>query len=125
MITVHRCYGMMKVYKIRRKIEWNKPLNFEKKHVGGEGNRDFFPAVLSLLFADCQNGGAEVSFWPLPQNLAMLISLCMVHCVGMFAFLSVYGLTLSMKSKYPEYDFDGHTATLFVLKRYVKLVLTF
>ena len=69
-------------------------------------------------------GGAEVSFWPLPQNLAMLISLCMVHCVGMFAFLSVYGLTLSMKSKYPEYDFDGHTATLIVIKRYVKLVLT-
>lgn len=91
-------------------------IKFTKKHVGGEGNRDFFPAVLSLLFADCQNGWGKVSFWPLPQNLAMLISLCMVHCVGMFAFLSVYGLTLSMKSKYPEYDFDGHTATLFVLK---------
>ena len=104
MITVHRCYGMMKYIKSGRKIEWNKPLIYEKKHVGGEGNRDFFPAVLSLLFADCQNGWAEVSFWPLPQNLAMLISLCMVHCVGMFAFLSVYGLTLSMKSKYPEYD---------------------
>ena len=38
--------------------------------------------------------------------------------------MSVYGLTLSMKSKYPEYDFDGHTATMYVLKRYVKLVLT-
>ena len=87
-------------------------------------------AISFLLCYHCfsqtaRMGGAEVSFWPLPQNLAMLISLCMVHCVGMFAFLSVYGLTLSMKSKYPEYDFDGHTATLFVLKRYVKLVLTF
>ena len=84
-------------------------------------------AISFLLCYHCfsqtaRMGGAEVSFWPLPQNLAMLISLCMVHCVGMFAFLSVYGLTLSMKSKYPEYDFDGHTATLFVLKRYVKLV---
>ena len=87
-------------------------------------------AISFLLCYHCfsqtaRMGGAKVSFWPLPQNLAMLISLCMVHCVGMFAFLSVYGLTLSMKSKYPEYDFDGHTATLFVLKRYVKLVLTF
>ncbi|MBU5482552.1 hypothetical protein KQI91_15335 [Blautia sp. MSJ-19] len=30
-----------------------------------------------------------------------------------------------MKGKYPDYDFDGHAATLFVLKRYVKLILTF
>ena len=60
-------------------------------------------AISFLLCYHCfsqtaRMGGAEVSFWPLPQNLAMLISLCMVHCVGMFAFLSVYGLTLSMKS---------------------------
>ena len=87
-------------------------------------------AISFLLCYHCfsqtaRMGGAEVSFWPLSQDLAMLISRCMVHCVGMFAFLSVYGLTLSMKAKYPEYDFDGHAATLFVLKRYVKLVLTF
>ena len=66
-----------------------------------------------------------MNFWPLSQNMAMLISKGMVHCVGMFAFLSVYGLTLSMKAKYSEYDFDGHAATLFVLKRYVKLIMSF
>ena len=43
-------------------MEWNKPLNLRKKHVGGEGNRDFFPAVLSLLFADCQNGWGRSEF---------------------------------------------------------------
>lgn len=48
-------------------------------------------AISFLLCYHCfsqtaRMGGAEVSFWPLPQNLAMLISLCMVHCVGMFAF---------------------------------------
>ena len=87
-------------------------------------------AISFLLFYHCfsnisRMGGAEVSFWPLSQEMAIQISRWMVQCVGMFAFLSVYGLTLSMKTKYPEYDFDGHTATLFVLKRYVKLVLTF
>lgn len=87
-------------------------------------------AISFLLFYHCFSNSARmrnmaVSFAPFSQDTAMMIARCMVHCVGMFAFLSVYGLTLSMKSKYPEYDFDGHTATLFVLKRYVKLVLTF
>lgn len=87
-------------------------------------------AISFLLFYHCfasvaRMGGAEVSFWPVPQNLAMTAASGMVQCVGIFAFLSVYGLTLSMKSRYPEYEFDGHAATLFVLKRYTKLVLTF
>ena len=87
-------------------------------------------AISFLLFYHCFSNSARmrnmaVSFAPFSQDTAMMIARCMVHCVGMFAFLSVYGLTLSMKSKYPEYDFDGHTATLYVLKRYVKLVLTF
>ena len=55
----------------------------------------------------------------------MAVCRVMVQCVGIFAFLSVYGLTLSMKAQYHEYEFTGHEATLFVLKRYVKLVLSF
>lgn len=69
--------------------------------------------------------GHSVSFWPLPEEMAMSICRVMVQCVGIFAFLSVYGLTLSMKTQYQEYEFSGHEATLFVLKRYVKLVLSF
>lgn len=87
-------------------------------------------AITFLLLYHCFSqvsrlGGAEVSFWPLQQETAIRICRVMMNCVGMFAFLSVYGLTLSMKAKHPKYDFDGHEATLFVLKRYVKLVLTF
>lgn len=87
-------------------------------------------AITFLLLYHCFSqvsrlGGAEVSFWPLEQAAAIRICRAMVHCVGMFAFLSVYGLTLSMKASYPKYDFDGHEATLFVLKRYVKLILSF
>lgn len=69
--------------------------------------------------------GFPVSFWPLSEYTAMRICRVMVQCVGIFAFLSVYGLTLSMKSQYKEYEFSGHQATLFVLKRYIKLVLSF
>ena len=69
--------------------------------------------------------GYPVSFWPLSEAKAMAACRVMVQCVGIFAFLSVYGLTLSMKAQYHEYEFTGHEATLFVLKRYVKLVLSF
>lgn len=69
--------------------------------------------------------GYPVSFWPLSEAKAMAVCRVMVQCVGIFAFLSVYGLTLSMKAQYREYEFTGHEATLFVLKRYVKLVLSF
>lgn len=69
--------------------------------------------------------GYPVSFWPLSEAKAMAICRVMVQCVGIFAFLSVYGLTLSMKAQYREYEFTGHEATLFVLKRYLKLVLSF
>lgn len=69
--------------------------------------------------------GYPVSFWPLSETTAMAICRVMVQCVGIFAFLSVYGLTLSMKTQYQDYEFTGHEATLFVLKRYVKLVLSF
>lgn len=69
--------------------------------------------------------GYPVSFWPLSEATAMAICRVMVQCVGIFAFLSVYGLTLSMKAQYQEYEFTGHEATLFVLKRYIKLVFSF
>lgn len=99
---------------------------FTKKHtLAVKGIAISFLLCYHCFSQTSRMGGAQVSFWPLSQNMAMLISKCMVQCVGMFAFLSVYGLTLSMKAKYPQYDFDGHTATLFVLKRYVKLVMTF
>lgn len=87
-------------------------------------------AIIFLLTYHCFSNqtrlyGYTVNFWPLSQNTAMMISRCMVHCVGLFAFLSVYGLTLSLKKQYEQLQFTGHEATLFVLKRYVNLVFVF
>lgn len=87
-------------------------------------------AIMFLIAYHCFSSksrlyGFPVSFWPLPQFVVMRVCRVMVQCVGIFAFLSVYGLTLSMKSQYREYEFSGHQATLFVLKRYIKLVLSF
>lgn len=87
-------------------------------------------AIIFLLTYHCFSNesrlyGHAVDFWPLSQDMAMMISRCMIHCVGLFLFLSAYGLTLSMKKQFEHLRFDGHEATLFVLKRYASLVLLF
>jgi len=87
-------------------------------------------AIIFLLCYHCFSQkarlyGAEVSFWPLSEETAFMICRGMVICVGMFAFLSAYGLTLSIKSSWQDYCFSGHEAAMFVLKRYVKLFFMF
>lgn len=87
-------------------------------------------AIIFLLCYHCFSTkarlyGAEVSFWPLSENTAFMICRSMVICVGMFAFLSAYGLTLSLKSAYEDYNFSGHEAFMFVLRRYIKLFFMF
>ena len=69
-------------------------------------------AISFLLFYHCfskksRMGGMYVDFAPLSRGTAMMISRCMVQCVGLFAFLSVYGLTRSVKKKYQSYEFSG------------------
>lgn len=66
-----------------------------------------------------------MDFTPLSREAAMMISRCMVQCVGLFAFLSVYGLTRSVKKKYQSFEFSGREGTLLVLERYLHLVLFF
>ena len=87
-------------------------------------------AIIFLLCYHCFSQrarlyGAEVSFWPLSDETVFMICRSMMMCVGMFAFLSAYGLTLSIKSSWPDYQFSGHDAAMFVLKRYVKLFFMF
>ena len=55
----------------------------------------------------------------------MLISESMLICVGVFAFLSVYGLTLSMKKRYENYEFTNKEASLFVVRRYIAILAMF
>lgn len=69
--------------------------------------------------------GASINFWPLSQTTAMRIFLCMETCVGLFVFLSVYGMTLSVKKQYMNFEFTPHEGMVFTVKRYVHLVFTF
>ena len=103
-----------------------KKLKFTKENTTAvKGIAVIFLILYHSFSAKNRMYGYPVNFWPLSEAAAMEICRVMVNCVGIFAFLSVYGLTLSMKAQYEEYEFTGHEATLFVLKRYVKLVLSF
>lgn len=87
-------------------------------------------AILMLLVYHCFSSttrmrGRDVSFAPISMELGIEISLLCVHCVGIFLFLSAYGLTLSMKAQFAKYQFNAHEATLFAIKRYLKLFFMF
>lgn len=87
-------------------------------------------AIFMLLGYHCFSSverlyGANVNFAPFAQEKVMEVCGWMQQCVGIFAFLSVYGLTLSMKKQYKDLEFSGKEATLFVVKRYLHLVFMF
>ncbi|MGN0510010.1 MAG: acyltransferase family protein [Lachnospiraceae bacterium] len=69
--------------------------------------------------------GREVNFWPFSKEVGMEICFNMVICVGMFSFLSVYGLVLSMKKRFPGYTYSNREALCYVVERYMKIVFMF
>ena len=64
-------------------------------------------AIILMLFHHTFNGAAmykgyEMSFWPMTQSSVHLLAWFGKECVSVFAFLSAYGLTVSLrKSKKP------------------------
>lgn len=86
-------------------------------------------AILFLLCLHCISRervqGLDVSFWPLSVNTANWWIGLSAQCVGMFEFLSVYGMTLSSKKQYPDLILTRKQAGISVLKRYLGLVLKF
>lgn len=87
---------------------------------------------ISILFLVCLHcisrervQGMQISFWPLSAGTANWWIGLTAQCVGMFEFLSIYGMTLSEKKQYPELDFTKRQAAAGVVKRYLGLVLKF
>ena len=66
--------------------------------------------------------GVDVNFFPLPQKTGIYISESMNLCVGMFAFLSVYGMTLTLKSKNKNLDMNIKEKLQFSTGRYIGLI---
>lgn len=66
--------------------------------------------------------GVDVVFFPLSQKTGMFISDSMNICVGMFAFLSVFGMTLTIKNKNLNLDLTIKEKIQFVAGRYIGLL---
>lgn len=91
-------------------------------------------AIIFLLMYHCFSNedritvpgtNIAVKFWPLAKETVMYMSSSMFICVGIFTFLSVYGLTLSMKKRFPNFNFTGKEATLYVIRRYLVILSIF
>lgn len=87
-------------------------------------------AIIFLLFYHCFSRtsrfvGMDINFRPLSQDTAVAICFQMQICVGMFAFLSAYGLALSMKKRFKDYQFTAQEAVCYVAERYMKLFFLF
>ncbi len=78
-----------------------------------------------LFSRDFRFRGFDVRFWPIPKESAMYGIFQMQFCVGLFIFLTAYGLTLSLKKQFKDYEFTNQDAVLFALKRYLGLFFTF
>ncbi len=87
-------------------------------------------AILFLLAYHCFSSlerlnGSDISFYPLPQKTAFYIFDAMNICVGMFSFLSAYGLTKTVKFKNPDLELNVKESTKFVTKRTISLLGAF
>lgn len=69
--------------------------------------------------------GVNVSFFPFSQKMGMYISESLNLCVGMFAFLSVFGMTLTLKNNQVNLEITVDEKIKFVLKRYMGLIAGF
>ena len=85
-------------------------------------------AIIFLVFYHCLSSrerlfGYDVNFFPLTEYYAYYIFESMNVCVGMFAFLSSYGLMRTISGKYTE--MNAQNSTDFVTRRTVSLIMAF
>ena len=66
--------------------------------------------------------GYVVNFWPFSETTVNSVTLSFKICVGIFVFLSAYGITLGMKNKNAEYKFTAKETSRMVCNRYLKLM---
>lgn len=69
--------------------------------------------------------GLPVTFYPLSFEKGIYLSGQLNICVTIFLFLSVYGMTLSAKKKYPDYVMTARQSSEFICVRYIKLMSSF
>lgn len=84
-------------------------------------------AILIMMQHHCFRNASlfanyDVSFYPFSESLIVPISNFFKICVGMFVFLSAYGLTVSLKKHDSDYNLNSKQYTDYLNTRLVKLM---
>jgi hypothetical protein len=66
-----------------------------------------------------------VDFSPFTADSSMLVAKFFKICVGMFVFLSTYGMTLSVKHQSQDYDLNRKQTISATINRYISLIAGF
>lgn len=84
-------------------------------------------AILFMMYHHCfatadRFEQYEVSFFPLSQEMGVLLSFSLKICVGMFVFLSAYGMTISMNRKKDGALLSGREMTAMTTGRLINMM---
>lgn len=93
-------------------------------------NDTLFMKGVAIIFLYCYHcfsdpsrlSGVSVNFFPLSQKYGMYICESLNMCVGMFAFLSIFGMTLTIKNRKQDLNLSVKENLQFVIKRYIGLL---
>lgn len=87
-------------------------------------------AIMLMIFhhtlrEDYLWGDCKVSFYPLGKELVTNLCFLSKICVSMFAFLTGYGLTLSLKKLSSKYEWKRKEIYVWISNRIIKLISNF
>lgn len=66
--------------------------------------------------------GYYVDFFPFTESHVQYIAQFFKICVGMFVFLSAYGITISLKNKFTDYNLNRKEISCIIVNRYITLM---
>ena len=87
-------------------------------------------AIIMLLFHHCFSTVSRfenysVSFFPLTQNFVVEMTLTFKICVSIFAFITGYGLVLSLRKLSKKYDWTNKQIGKWTVNRIIKTLAGF
>ena len=87
-------------------------------------------AIILLVIHHCflapdRYEGQEVIFFPFSERKFNFIALSFKICVALFLFISAYGITISYKRKFSDYNFSAKESEKAMLRRLIKMLSGF
>lgn len=87
-------------------------------------------AIILLVIHHCflapdRYEGQEVIFFPFSERKFNFIALSFKICIALFLFISAYGITISYKRKFSDYNFSAKESEKAIIRRLIKMLSGF